>query len=427
MLKFALTAFATAFTIIDPIGMIPLTLVATAKMPFERRAGVVDLAVAVAAGVMLVMGVIGRPLLAYLGITLPAFLIAGGILLFLIAIDMLFGRPTGAKRTPREERDAASAENPAVFPLAIPMIAGPGTIATVLLFVNVAHGDRIRLGIVILANAMALLITWICMRSATRFMHMIGTTGVSVITRVLGIILAALAVQFVLNGIMQTPLVRAATTTSRAPRSFSGAQLESACVQYALYTWAAGNSVDGTPNGAEITTAASTRMAAIDRAYVAWTGPDSETSEMWDMRFNEAVCFVAHRQPQAAMPTLRALVSRANASAALHGKRNYAWPAVDTPERALWNELAIAQQERGDANGVRRSLQIGAQYPDLNAHAKPSEGQRRLELIHGTPCEQQMFVAPVPRTEIWWYCDARGDETEAYVFRSGRQFSHFLP
>lgn len=167
-LKFALTAFATAFTIIDPIGMIPLTLAATVAMPSERRTKIVDQAVMVAAIVMLVMGVVGRPLLNYLGITLSAFLIAGGILLFLIAIDMLFARPTGAKRTEEEEREAAHAENPAVFPLAIPMIAGPGTIATVMLLVNLARNDGPRLVIVAIACAAALFITWLFMRGAMK-------------------------------------------------------------------------------------------------------------------------------------------------------------------------------------------------------------------------------------------------------------------
>ncbi len=92
-------------------------------------------------------------LLAYLGITLPAFTIAGGILLFLIAIDMLFARPTGAKQTAEETRAASEAENPAVFPLAVPMIAGPGTIATVLLLGGLTHGDKIRILVVTLAYA----------------------------------------------------------------------------------------------------------------------------------------------------------------------------------------------------------------------------------------------------------------------------------
>jgi multiple antibiotic resistance protein len=200
---FAATAFATAFTIIDPIGMVPLTVAVTAALPQRARAKVVDEAVIVAAAVMLVMGVLGRPLLAYLGITLGAFMIAGGILLFLIAVDMLFARPTGAKRTDEEERAAMAGENPAVFPLAIPMIAGPGTIASVLLLVSLAHGNRERLAVVTLAYLVALVVTWACMRGAALFLHRIGTTGVHVVTRLLGIILAALAVQFVLNGLAQ--------------------------------------------------------------------------------------------------------------------------------------------------------------------------------------------------------------------------------
>jgi multiple antibiotic resistance protein len=207
-LKFALTAFATAFTIIDPIGMIPLTLAATVAIAPERRRTVVDQAVIVAAVVMLVMGVIGRALLNYLGITLAAFMIAGGILLFLIAIDMLFARPTGAKRTEEEEREAALTENPAVFPLAIPMIAGPGTLATVLLLVNLAHNDGMRLLTVFAACAVALFITWLFMRGAAKYQHLIGTTGIHVVSRVLGIILAALAVQFVLNGIGQSHILK---------------------------------------------------------------------------------------------------------------------------------------------------------------------------------------------------------------------------
>jgi multiple antibiotic resistance protein len=205
--RFVATAFATAFTIIDPIGMIPLTLGATATDTPERRNRIIDQAVIVAAGISLFMGAVGRAFLNYLGITLPAFMIAGGVFLFLIAIDMLFARPTGAKRTDAEEREAAEVDNPAVFPLAVPMIAGPGTIATVLLLVNLAHGDRLELSIVALAYATALLVTWLCMRASALLLRVISKTGIHVITRLLGIILGALAVQFVLNGLGQTPLI----------------------------------------------------------------------------------------------------------------------------------------------------------------------------------------------------------------------------
>jgi multiple antibiotic resistance protein len=206
--RFAATAFATAITIIDPIGMIPMTLGATARVTVKRRNEIVDQAVLVGGGVILVMGLIGHALLSYLGITLPAFMIAGGILLFLIAIDMLFARPTGAKRTEAEEREAAEMENPAVFPLAVPMISGPGTIATVLLLVNLSRGDRLDLAIVAVAYATALLATWLCMRASTFLLRIISTTGIHVASRLLGIILAALAVQFVLNGLVDTPLLK---------------------------------------------------------------------------------------------------------------------------------------------------------------------------------------------------------------------------
>ncbi|MBV8223491.1 MAG: MarC family protein, partial [Candidatus Eremiobacteraeota bacterium] len=144
-------------------------------------------------------------ILNYLGITLPAFQIAGGILLFLIAVDMLFARKTGTKQTDEETREGAEAENPAIFPLAVPMIAGPGTIATVLLLVSVSRGDRSEWAVIAVAYAAALLTTWICMRAAARIAHRIGNTGIHVVTRLLGIILAALAVQFVLNGLVASP------------------------------------------------------------------------------------------------------------------------------------------------------------------------------------------------------------------------------
>ncbi|MGR4065583.1 MAG: MarC family protein [Vulcanimicrobiaceae bacterium] len=205
--QFAATAFATALTIIDPIGMIPLTLTTTQNLSPSRRGRVVDQAILVAALVMLGMGVLGPAVLRYLGITLPAFTIAGGILLFLIAMDMLFARPTGARRTPEEEREGQEGDNPAVFPLAIPMIAGPGTIATVLLLANLAHGSPVKIATVFVAYAAALAITWGCMRGAAHYLHRIGNIGIHVVTRLLGIILAALAVQFVINGLVQTPLL----------------------------------------------------------------------------------------------------------------------------------------------------------------------------------------------------------------------------
>jgi multiple antibiotic resistance protein len=205
-LRFAATAFATAFTIIDPIGMIPLTLGSTAHVAPGKRLRIIDTAVLVAAGIMLFMALVGPVLLRSLGITLPAFRISGGILLFMIAIDMLFARPTRAKRTDEEERAAAEAVNPAVFPLAVPMLAGPGTITTVLLLLNLSKGNWAEHVILFAAYAVALGIAWLCMRGATLLLRAIGSTGIHVVTRLLGVILAALAVQFVVDGLLGTKL-----------------------------------------------------------------------------------------------------------------------------------------------------------------------------------------------------------------------------
>lgn len=209
-LHFVATAFTTAFTIIDPLGMVPLSLAVTAtNTPAERRR-IVTQAILVAGGIILVMAILGRAIFAYLGITLPAFTIAGGILLFLIAVDMLFARRIGTKQTDEEEREAAESAHVAVFPLAVPMIAGPGTIATVLVLTNLAQSDTLRLVVIFFAYAAALFATWLAMQAGTYILRAVGTTGIHVATRLLGILLAALAVQFVLNGIMQTGIVRGA-------------------------------------------------------------------------------------------------------------------------------------------------------------------------------------------------------------------------
>src|SRR4029077_2298894 len=202
---FAVTAVVTAFTIIDPFGMAPLALSMTATMPPATRARVLNRAVIVAACIIVFMAAVGGRLLGYLGITLPAFSIAGGILLLLVSIDMLFARPPAAKKSPDDEREAEH-ENVAVFPLAIPMISGPGTIATVLLLIALADGDRIKVATVYGAFAIALFVTWLCMRGAEKILRIVGRTGIQVVTRVLGIILSALAVQFMINGLAKTPL-----------------------------------------------------------------------------------------------------------------------------------------------------------------------------------------------------------------------------
>ena len=205
---FAATALAMAFTIIDPIGMVPVSITITAGTPPDFRRKMINRAVFVAGGVIIFMGLVGRPMLYYLGITLPAFSIAGGVLLLLVSIDMLFARPSGTRKTDEEEQEAILNENVAVFPLAIPMLAGPGTIATVLLLVNLSRGEPARLAVVFASFALALFAAWLAMMGANAIVRVVGKTGIHVVTRLLGIILSALAVQFILNGLMQSGVMQ---------------------------------------------------------------------------------------------------------------------------------------------------------------------------------------------------------------------------
>jgi multiple antibiotic resistance protein len=147
--------------------------------------------------------VFGRWLFDNLGISLMAFDIAGGALLFLVSIDMVFGRPSGARETERESQEARTRDDVSVFPLAIPLIAGPGTLASVILLVSTAGSDVGRIGIVAAAGAITLLLALGAMLMSTLIERRVGTTGILVLSRILGMLLAALAVQFILNGIAQ--------------------------------------------------------------------------------------------------------------------------------------------------------------------------------------------------------------------------------
>jgi multiple antibiotic resistance protein len=198
---FFLRAVVVLFTMVDPVGLVPVTLGLTSGLSAHERARVATRATLIAAGVMAVFGVLGKSIFAWLQVTIQAFDIAGGALLFLVAIDMLFGRPSGARETPREQRDARAREDVSVFPLAIPMIAGPGTITTIILLVGNATPDPLSLASITVAAAVTLGACWIAMQLSTQIQARIGTSGIIVLSRVLGMLLAAIAVQFILNGI----------------------------------------------------------------------------------------------------------------------------------------------------------------------------------------------------------------------------------
>lgn len=203
MVAFFFKALVALVTVVDPLGLVPVVLGLTAGFAPQVRTLIVVRAVVIAAGIIAFFGIFGRILFTSLGVTPEAFSIAGGALLFLVAIDMLFGRQSGTRETPREQREARSREdlNVSVFPLAIPMIAGPGTITTMILLVDAAGSQLTYYTAIAVAAALTLVACLLAMLVSTQIQKRIGTTGVLVIGRVLGMLLAAVALQFILNGI----------------------------------------------------------------------------------------------------------------------------------------------------------------------------------------------------------------------------------
>ncbi|MFO6463888.1 MarC family protein [Jannaschia sp. KMU-145] len=195
----AIAAFTALFVIIDPIGLAPIFVALTRGMtPAQRR--IIGLrACALAAVLLVVFALVGEALLNFLGISMPAFRIAGGILLFLTALEMLF-----EKRTPRREGQAeAHVADPSVFPLALPLIAGPGAITTMILLTDGAEplGAAQAIGVMLAVIGVVLAL----FLAASPMERLLGPTGINVVTRLLGMLLAALSVQFVLDGLMAMP------------------------------------------------------------------------------------------------------------------------------------------------------------------------------------------------------------------------------
>lgn len=200
-MSFFAAALATIVSVVDPVGIAPIFLALTPQMTRVEQLGVMRRSVMIAAVILVVFAFAGRYFLHGLGITVPAFSIAGGVLLLLIAIDMLFARPSRTRETPEEGLEALASQDVSVFPLAIPILAGPGAIATVILYMAQAGTDVGEVAAVLGAIAIALVASYLAMRVSALLLLVLRATGVHVISRVIGILLAALAVQFILNGV----------------------------------------------------------------------------------------------------------------------------------------------------------------------------------------------------------------------------------
>ena len=199
-----IAAFTTLFIIIDPPGLAPLYIALTQGMsPVQRRA--IGLRACLTAMVlMLVFLFLGEAVLGFIGISMPAFRIAGGVLLFITALDMLFDRRQSRRKSNADDGNEPG-HDPSVFPLAIPLIVGPGAITTIILLAGQAEGvaDFAAITAVMTLN---MIIVFGFFLASTTIERILGKVGINVVTRVLGMLLAALAVQFILDGLRTSGL-----------------------------------------------------------------------------------------------------------------------------------------------------------------------------------------------------------------------------
>ncbi len=209
MLEYALTSFTTFFATVGPVEAAVLFATLTPKMPGTERAAIAMRATAIASLILLVFTLLGQPLLDELGVTIPALQTAGGIVLLIIALDMIFARPTSAfKLTQPEDEEAQTKDDIAVFPLATPLLAGPGAMSAGIVLAANADGKALALATTVAALGAVMLITLALLLLSHQWNRMIGITAQRVLMRVFGILLSGIAVQALFNGVGASGLMR---------------------------------------------------------------------------------------------------------------------------------------------------------------------------------------------------------------------------
>lgn len=199
-LNFALSSFITFFIIVDPIVNVPLFRAFLSDFDQKTRQNMVKKAVIVAAVVLVIFTLVGNTIFHFLGIEMYSFRIAGGVILFIIAIEMLLGRRPGTKSSAVEEEESMRSEDLVVTPLAVPLLTGPGAITTGIVLFNTASGitDQVILFVVI---GLVYLLSYFILSRSEKVFDSLGHTGTMVIVRIMGLLLAAIAIQFMITGI----------------------------------------------------------------------------------------------------------------------------------------------------------------------------------------------------------------------------------
>jgi len=194
--------FTALLAIVNPLGAVPVFVSLTGGLTEGERRRIVRTTSIAFAVVLIVAALIGESLLNFFGISIPSFKVGGGILLMLMAIAMMQARHTLTRQTPEEAEEAGEKESIAVVPIAIPLLAGPGAISTVIIYAQASY-QPVHIALIIFIVLMVALVTWIALHTANPVGRMLGKTGINIATRLMGLLLASIAVEFIAGGLAQ--------------------------------------------------------------------------------------------------------------------------------------------------------------------------------------------------------------------------------
>lgn len=194
--------FTALLAIVNPLGAVPVFVSLTGSLTKGERRRIVRTTSIAFAVVLIAATLIGESLLNFFGISIPSFKVGGGILLMLMAIAMMQGRHTLTRQTPEETEEAGEKESIAVVPIAIPLLAGPGAISTVIIYAHASYRP-VHIALIIFVVLMVAFVTWVALHLANPVSKMLGKTGINIATRLMGLLLASIAVEFIAGGLIQ--------------------------------------------------------------------------------------------------------------------------------------------------------------------------------------------------------------------------------
>lgn len=194
--------FTTLLAIVNPLGVVPIFVSLTGEMGETERQHIARTTSVAVAVVLVLATLLGKPLLNFFGVSIASFRVGGGILLLMMAIAMMQAKNTQSKQTPEEAEEAEEKESIAVVPIAMPLLAGPGAISTVIIYADQSF-HPLHLGLIIGSSLIVALLTWFSLKAAIPVSRKMSRTGINIATRLMGLLLAAISVEFIAGGLAQ--------------------------------------------------------------------------------------------------------------------------------------------------------------------------------------------------------------------------------